>query len=67
MGNVGLDPQLALAYSNRGLTYVFLGDYQRAIQDLDEAIRLDPELALAYANRAINYTISTVTKPPYLW
>ncbi len=34
-----------------------MGDYQRAIDDLDEAIRLDPELALAYYNRALASTL----------
>ena len=31
--------------------------HQRAIQDLDEAIRLDPQLAVAYTNRAEAYTL----------
>lgn len=38
------DPQLALAYNDRGSVYDSLGEYQRAIQDYDEAIRLDPKL-----------------------
>ena len=34
-----------------------LREPQRAIQDLDEAIRLDPRFAQAYANRAIAHTL----------
>ena len=50
------DPQLALAYNDRGSVYDSLGEYQRAIQDYDQAIRLEPQDALAYANRALAYT-----------
>ena len=32
-----------------------LGQLERAIQDLDEAIRLDPQLAMSYANRGLAY------------
>ena len=34
-----LDPQFAQAYNNSGNTYNDLGEYQRAIKDLNEAIR----------------------------
>jgi len=33
---------MARAYYNRGGIYLRMGEYQRGIQDLDEAIRLDP-------------------------
>ena len=36
-----------MAYNNRGETYGQLGEYKRAIQDYDEAIRLNPQLASA--------------------
>ena len=52
---IRLDPQLALAYNNRGDAYRDLGRYQKAIQDYNEAIRLDPQLALAYNNRGDAY------------
>ena len=42
---------------NRGIAYRRLGQFQRAIQDYDEAIRLDPQDALAYANRSVAKTI----------
>ena len=45
-----------LAYYNRGLTYFDLGQMERVIQDLGEAIRLDPVLAEAYLGRAMAYT-----------
>ncbi|MFQ5917545.1 MAG: tetratricopeptide repeat protein, partial [Candidatus Binatia bacterium] len=34
-----------------------LGQYERAIQDLDQAIRLNPLLVLAYADRALAHTL----------
>jgi tetratricopeptide (TPR) repeat protein len=43
------------AYNNRGLVYSTLGEYQRAIQDHNEAIRLDPQLAEAYYPRGVAY------------
>ena len=39
-----LNPQDAWAYNN-------LGQYERAIQDYDEAIRLNPQVAMLYYNR----------------
>jgi tetratricopeptide (TPR) repeat protein len=49
-----LNPRHADAHNNRGLAYQNLGQYQRAIQDYDEAIRLNPRHAQAYFNRGIN-------------
>ena len=37
------------------MAYRLLGQYQRAIQDYDEAIRLDPQNAIAYYNRGFTY------------
>lgn len=39
------------AYSSRGSAYSHLGQYVRAIQDLNEAIRLKPDDPLAYDER----------------
>ena len=41
-----------MAYNNRGWAWICLEVYDRAIADLNEAIRLDPRLALAYDSRA---------------
>jgi tetratricopeptide (TPR) repeat protein len=46
---------LAIAYSNRGHAYGNLGEYRRAIEGLDQALRLDPGLAKAYYNRGVAY------------
>ncbi len=47
--------QEARAYLNRGLEYNALGQYERAIQSYDEAIRLNPEYATVYYNRGLAY------------
>jgi len=46
---------LAWAYTNRGLAYDNLGEYRRAIQDFDQALRLDPGDAFAYNGRGSAY------------
>ena len=50
---VGID--LAWAYNNRGVARNFLGRFEAAIEDLNEAIRLDPAYAIAHNNRAWAY------------
>jgi hypothetical protein len=45
----------AAAYSNRGLAYHELKQYQMAIKDFSRAIKLDPEYATAYNNRGNSY------------
>ena len=37
---IAIDPTLAQAYSNRGSTYLNLGEPEKAIADLDEALSL---------------------------
>src|ERR1022692_1897017 len=44
---------LAVAYSNRGTALSAKGDDDKAIEDLNEAIRLDPQLAMAFNNRGL--------------
>src|SRR6266704_3602357 len=46
---------LALAFSNRGDAYNSKREYDRAIQDLDQAIRLDPNYARAFVSRGDAY------------
>jgi len=50
-----LNPQDAWAYNN-------LGQYERAIQDYDEAIRLNPQVAMLYYNRGGSYEALDKTK-----
>lgn len=42
---------LAAALNNRGVGYSNKGDYERAIQDFDQALRLTPNDALVLYNR----------------
>ena len=47
---------LAVAFCNRGNAYQdYKGDYDRAIQDYDQAIRLKPDYAIAFYNRGYAY------------
>jgi len=45
----------AAAYSNRGLAYQDLKQYQKAVADYSQAIKLDPAYAAAYNNRGNSY------------
>src|SRR5262249_37620213 len=47
-----LDPNMVIAYNNRGDAYLRKGDYARAIADFNEAVRIDPNYPQAYDNRA---------------
>jgi tetratricopeptide (TPR) repeat protein len=46
---------LAVAFNNRGLAYANLGQNDKAIADLDQAIDFDPQMATAYLNRGAAY------------
>ena len=46
---------LAAYYTNRAAAYHEKGDNDRAIADLNEAIRLDPKFAMAFNNRGAAY------------
>ena len=41
------------AYVNRGLVYMQLGQFDKAIKDFDEAIRLEPGAAAHYFKRGV--------------
>jgi tetratricopeptide (TPR) repeat protein len=43
--------ELAVAHTERGVAYVTLLDYDRALSDFTEAIRIDAGFARAFANR----------------
>lgn len=40
---IRLNPQYAIAYYNRGLSYFRSGNYRRAIADYEEALQIDPD------------------------
>jgi len=46
---------LSVIYNNRGTAYDDKGDYDRAIQDLNEAIQLNPHAEIAYYGRGYAY------------
>jgi tetratricopeptide (TPR) repeat protein len=46
---------IVFSYYRRAATYTSKHDYDRAIADLDQAIRLDPKLVPAYYNRGMVY------------
>ena len=50
---IQLDPKNAWAYCNRGLAWFEQRDYDRALADLDRAIRLDPGSPWSYSNRGM--------------
>ncbi len=52
---IELNPQDAIAYSNRGLAYFHKGDYDRAIAEYTRAIELNPRDAETYAKRGSAY------------
>ena len=47
----GSTPTYALAYYNRGNSWLSKKEYDKAIADYNEAIRVDPKFAHAYINR----------------
>ena len=49
--------RLATAFNNRGFIYKFKGEYDRALEDYNQAILLNPSYANAYNNRGVIYRI----------
>src|SRR5262249_3433579 len=47
------NPSYAIALTNRGQAHQQAGDYDRAIADLDEAIRINPNSATAFNQRGL--------------
>lgn len=45
--------RLVFTFSNRGVAYYERGEYDRAIQNYDQAIKLNPNHAGAYYNRSL--------------
>ena len=50
-----LDPELADAFFNRGVSYYELGEFSRAIADLTRAIQLIPNDDNYYGRRSLAY------------
>ena len=59
---IRLDPQLASAYVTRGSAYAILGQFEKAIQDLDEAIRLDPLQVAIQPVRRVAFTVEEISQ-----
>ena len=52
---IAREPELSLAYNNRGLTYDEMGRFELAINDFDRAIALDASDHKVYTNRGMLY------------
>ena len=48
-------PQDVSAYTLRGQSYAGVGEYERAIQDYDEAMRLDPQSGWPHYYKGLAY------------
>ncbi len=60
---IRLDPEIALAFINRGDAYAAIGQYSRAIGDLDQAIRIDPSSPTAFNDRCWTRALSGARCP----
>jgi tetratricopeptide (TPR) repeat protein len=47
--------KLAEAFNSRGVAYRLKGEWDRAIQDYNQAVKLDPKFASAFNNRGVAY------------
>lgn len=52
---LAFNPQLGVAYNDRGVAYWQVGELDLAIADFDQAIVLDPDHAAGYFNRGFIY------------
>ncbi len=50
------NPEPHFVYTNRGSAYYFLDEYEKALDDFEEAIRINPEYAYAYNGRGVTYS-----------
>ncbi len=53
--SISLAPSYAKAYSNRGLLFGKLREYNSALKDLNKAIELNPTYYKAFNNRGVVY------------
>jgi tetratricopeptide (TPR) repeat protein len=52
---IGLNPNGAAAFINRGNAWQSKGDNDRAIENYTQALRLDPKNAIAFRNRGVAF------------
>ena len=52
---IGIEPNHADAYYERGLAYAKQGDLDQAVIDFTQAIEIDPNFAVAYNDRGLIY------------
>lgn len=52
---IKVNPQLPLAYNNRGIAHCNKNELDQAISDFSKVIELDPKYGKAYNNRAVAY------------
>lgn len=50
---LALNPNLAEAWSDRGVARLALQDFAQAVADFEQALKLNPRLAEAYGNRGL--------------
>jgi tetratricopeptide (TPR) repeat protein len=49
------DSLRSVCFANRGIAYINVGNFDRAVSDLNKAIELDPTSSFAYAGRGLAY------------
>jgi Flp pilus assembly protein TadD len=52
---IELNPNLALAFNDRGLLFYNADEYDRALEDFNRAIELDSKFETAFDNRGVTY------------
>lgn len=52
---IRIEPDFAAYHSNRGSSYLSMGEFEASLKDYDKAIKLDPDLAVAHRNKGNAY------------
>jgi tetratricopeptide (TPR) repeat protein len=58
--------QLARAFAGRGVAYGYKGQYDRAIEDFNQAVQLDPTYAYGFNGRCFTRALANVELPKAL-